>query len=58
MNSKTANNINILGQFCGMRDVSELSQEELTEKYGIKQADVMVLFGGSIIAGGDVLEKQ
>lgn len=55
MNSKTANNINILGQFCGMRDVSELSQDELMEKYGIKQADVMVLFGGSIIAGGDVL---
>ena len=28
----------------------------LLEKYGIEQADVMVLFGGSIIAGGDVIE--
>ena len=28
----------------------------LLGKYGIEQADVMVLFGGSIIAGGDVIK--
>lgn len=52
-----AENINILGRFCGKRDVSELSKANLFEKYGISQADVMVLFGGSILAGGDVLAK-
>ena len=54
---KTAENINILGKFCGKRDISELSKEKLFEKYGIHQADVMVLFGGSILAGGDLLAK-
>lgn len=57
MNSKIANNINILGKFCGIRDINELSQEKLLECYGIRQADVMVLFGGSILAGGDVLAE-
>ena len=27
------------------------------KKIGINQADVMVLFGGSIIAGGDILAE-
>lgn len=27
------------------------------KKYGINQADVMVLFGGSIICGGDLLAE-
>lgn len=57
MNSKIANDINILGKFCGTRDINELSQEKLLECYGIRQADVMVLFGGSILAGGDVLAE-
>lgn len=57
MNTKTADNINILGQFCGTRDIHELSREELLQCYGIPQADVMVLFGGSILAGGDVLAE-
>ena len=42
MNSKIANDINILGKFCGTRDINELSQEKLLECYGIRQADVMV----------------
>ena len=50
-----AENINILADFCGKRDVEELTTELLQEKYGIDQADVMVLFGGSILCGGDVL---
>ena len=57
MNSKIATNINTLGKFCGIRDINELSQEKLLEYYGIRQADVMVLFGGSILAGGDVLAE-
>ena len=30
------------------RDVERLTSEQLQKKYGIAQADVMVLFGGSI----------
>lgn len=52
-----AKNINILGVFCGKRDVSELTAEQLYKKYGFQRADVMVLFGGSIMCGGDVLAK-
>lgn len=52
-----AENINILGAFCGKRDISELTSEQLFKKYGFQQADVMVLFGGSIMCGGDVLAK-
>lgn len=47
--------INILGSFCGKRDVPVLTPEDLSKKYGIEQADVMVLFGGSILCGGDIL---
>lgn len=57
MNSKIAANINTLGKFCGIRDINELSQENLLECYRIPQADIMVLFGGSILAGGDVLAE-
>lgn len=53
----TAQNINILGKFCGKRDVERLTSEQLQKKYGIAQADVMVLFGGSILAGGDILAE-
>ncbi len=49
--------INKLGRFCGRRDVVELTGKELLLKYGISQADVMVLFGGSILCGGDVLAE-
>ncbi len=52
-----AKNINILGGFCGKRDIVELTSAQLHKTYGIKQADVMVLFGGSIMCGGDVLAQ-
>ncbi|WP_099469564.1 YdcF family protein [Konateibacter massiliensis] len=55
MKEKIAENINILGEFCGKRDVATLSKEELQKRYKFEKADVMVLFGGSILAGGDVL---
>lgn len=49
--------INTLGDFCGKRDVERLTQQQLFDKYGFRQADVMVLFGGSILCGGDVLAE-
>lgn len=55
MKEKTAHYINILGEFCGKRDIEKLTTDCLQVKYGIKQADVMALFGGSILHGGDVL---
>ena len=55
MKEQIAKNINILGDFCGKRDMEALSACNLQDKYGWKQADVMVLFGGSILSGGDVL---
>ncbi len=51
----TAACINRLGQFCGMRDVPALTCAALEKNYGIAKADWMVLFGGSILAGGDAL---
>ena len=53
----TSDAINTLSAFLGCRDVPELSQEALRSAYGFSQADVMVLFGGSVIAGGDVLAQ-
>jgi uncharacterized SAM-binding protein YcdF (DUF218 family) len=47
--------INALGAFCGPRDIPSLIPQELKKKYGFEQADIMVLFGGSILSGGDVL---
>lgn len=55
MKEQIADAINVLGEFCGKRDVDSLTPRCLENKYGIRQADVMVLFGGSIICGGDVL---
>lgn len=49
--------INTLAAFCGPRDVPALTQAALREKYGFPQADVMVLFGGSVLAGGDTLAQ-
>lgn len=57
MLQKIADAINLLGRFCGRRDVSELSREQLQERFGVGQADVMALFGGSILCGGDVLAE-
>ena len=57
MNEKIAEAINTLGLFCGKRDMIELTTKCLEDKYGIEQVDVMVLFGGSILCGGDVLAQ-
>ena len=54
---KIAANINILAGFLGVRDVAELSPAALTHACGYGCADVMALFGGSILCGGDVLAE-
>ena len=56
-NLSIADAVNVLGQFCGMRDVDLLNRTSLLEKYSIDQADVFVLFGGSILAGGSLLAQ-
>lgn len=54
---QTAEDINTLVRFCGKRDLPLLTQAALQEAYGISRADAMVLFGGSILCGGDVLAE-
>lgn len=57
MKEQIAENINKLGRFCGKRDVESLAPDCLERNYGIRQADIMVLFGGSILSGGDVMAQ-
>ena len=47
--------VNVLGAFCGVRDVPALTRAQLRGAIGQEQADVMALFGGSILAGTEVL---
>lgn len=54
---KIANAINILGNFCGVRDIDKLTQKNLKEKFNLEKMDVAVLFGGSIVAGGDIFAE-
>lgn len=51
------NNFNLLADFCGQRDLASLTTEALQASYHIHQADVFVLFGGSILYGVDVLAE-
>lgn len=53
----TAENINTIAAFCAPRDFPTLTQTAVQAALGTPQADVMVLFGGSILAGGDVLAE-
>lgn len=50
-----ADAVNILAEYLGQRDVCALDQPHLLAAENIPCADVIVLFGGSILAGGDVL---
>ncbi|MBQ9300609.1 MAG: YdcF family protein [Clostridia bacterium] len=52
-----ADAVNVLGNFCGMRDLRALTPPALEDQYNIRQADAMVLFGGAILAGGDILAQ-
>lgn len=57
MLQRIADAVNLLGRFCGRRDVPEFTREALRQRCGVDQADVMALFGGSILCGGDVLAE-
>lgn len=57
MLNKIAQSINTLSAFCGKRDVPALTQNHLSTFFDAEQADVMVLFGGSILVGADVLAQ-
>lgn len=52
-----ANAINVLGNFCGVRDVPVLDGGHLYARFGIRQADIMVLFGGTVLSGADVFAE-
>jgi hypothetical protein len=54
---KIAENINILSDFLGKRDLDTLSKNALEEKYQVSQTDLLILFGGSIAYGCDVVGK-
>jgi uncharacterized SAM-binding protein YcdF (DUF218 family) len=53
--AQIAANMNVLAGFLGVRDLKTLTRDTVVARYGYDQADVMALFGGSILAGGDVL---
>lgn len=52
-----ADHINTLAEFCGPRDLSDLSPTALKDQFGLPQADVLVLFGGTIVAGVEILKE-
>jgi uncharacterized SAM-binding protein YcdF (DUF218 family) len=54
---KIAENINVLGDFIGKRDIDNLTSQALEEKYQVSQADMLILFGGSIPHGCDVVGR-
>lgn len=52
-----AQSINTLADFCAKRDFEALTQKEIQAKTGQDQVDVLVLFGGTIVEGLNVLAK-
>jgi len=54
---KIAENINVLSDFLGKRDIDTLSSNALEKKYQFSQADMLILFGGSIAYGCDIFGK-
>lgn len=54
---KIAENINVLSDFLGKRDIDTLSNNALEEKYQVSQVDMLILFGGSIPYGCDLVGK-
>lgn len=53
MTADIARSLNLLGEFLGMRDVPALTRECVSDALGGDNADVLILFGGSIAAGCD-----
>lgn len=56
IDSAVVAHVNTLVDFCAMRDVGALTREAVEAAAG-GRVDVAVLFGGSILAGGDVLAR-
>ena len=54
VNERTVESVNTLVRFCARRDVPALTREALRSA-GEARADVAILFGGTIVAGADVL---
>ena len=54
---QTASDLNTLSAFCGMRDTKNLNMESALNYFDGEKADVIALFGGSIVCGGDVLAE-
>jgi uncharacterized SAM-binding protein YcdF (DUF218 family) len=48
--------VNTLVDFCAVRDVEALTRDEVEARAG-GRVDVAILFGGSILAGGDVFAR-
>ncbi len=55
--AQIAAHINTLAAFCGPRDLPALTTQAIAAVTGNPQADLLVLFGGSILCGGDVLAQ-
>jgi uncharacterized SAM-binding protein YcdF (DUF218 family) len=54
VDERTVSSINTLVRFCARRDVPALTREAL-RSVAVAPADVAILFGGTIVAGADVL---
>ncbi|WP_270313504.1 YdcF family protein [Vagococcus fluvialis] len=54
---ESATYINQLAKFCGKKELEELSQDNLKQHFNLEQVDILVLFGGSILQGGDCLAE-
>lgn len=54
---ESATYINKLAKFCGKKELEELSQDNLKQHFNLEQVDILVLFGGSILQGGDYLAE-
>lgn len=55
--NKTVEAINCLANYCALKNLSTLTSAQIQAKIGQKQVDLFVLFGGSILAGGDLLAQ-
>lgn len=50
-------NLNMVADFLAKRDLTKLTRKNLQEKYGMKQVDLLVLFGGCILEGCEVFYR-
>jgi hypothetical protein len=58
MKEKEAQAINTIANYLGARESKPLTKDCLNSFLGKPQADVMTLFGSSIICGGDVRVQE